>query len=256
MPTPAFLAKARQHLTVATSVLTLLSNLSGPLPASAESPRKHRTVTPIQHVIVIIGENRTFDHVFATYVPRRGESVSNLLSKGIVNPDGTPGPNFSQASQSSAVDSNSDGFQMSPSNNVTYAVLPPVLAGGYTTPPFPDIASANAVENGLPDDYYVYLTTGGTGLNHGDVDTRVPNATSLPSGPFQLTSATHPYDVYDNSPVHRFYQMWQQFDCNAGNATRRNPSGCQADLFPWVETTVGAGSNGLPQPAGFTDTSP
>ena len=27
------------------------------------------TTTPIKHVIVIIGENRTFDHVFATYVP-------------------------------------------------------------------------------------------------------------------------------------------------------------------------------------------
>src|SRR5205085_1266960 len=101
----------------------------------------------------------------------------------------------------------------------------------------------------------VLLTTGGTGLNHGDVDTRVPNATSLPSGPFQLTSATHPYDAYDNSPVHRFYQMWQQFDCNAANATEANPSGCLGDLFPWVETSIGAGTNGLPQPSGWTDKS-
>src|SRR5580698_5704833 len=31
-----------------------------------------RTATPIKHVIVIIGENRSFDHVFATYVPQRG----------------------------------------------------------------------------------------------------------------------------------------------------------------------------------------
>ena len=254
MPAPALLAKARQHLTVATSLLALLANLSGPVPVSAENPHKKGTATPIQHVIVIIGENRTFDHVFATYKPRHGQTVSNLLSKGIVNADGTPGPNFSLASQSSADDSSSDGYHLNPSSNVTYSVLPPVLAGGYTTPPFPDTASAKAVENGLPDDYYVYLTTGGTGLNHGDVDTRIPNATSLPSGPFQLTSATHPYDTYDNSPVHRFYQMWQQFDCNAANATAWNPSGCQADLFPWVETTIGAGSNGFAQPSGFTDT--
>jgi len=255
MSTAVSLANARQHLTVAASLFALLSNLGAPLTASAESPRERRTVTPIQHVIVIIGENRTFDHVFATYVPRHGESISNLRSKGIVNPDGTPGPNFSLASQSSAQDSSPDLFQMSPSNNVTYPVLPPVLAGGYTTPPFPDVATAKAVENGLPDDYYVYLTTGGTGLNHGEVDTRIPNATALPSGPFQLTSATHPYDVYDNSPVHRFYQMWQQFDCNAANATTRNPSGCKGDLFPWVETTIGAGSNGRPQPSGFSETS-
>ena len=51
------------------------------------------STTPIKHVIVIIGENRTFDHVFATYVPKNGQTVSNLLSKGIVKADGTPGPN-------------------------------------------------------------------------------------------------------------------------------------------------------------------
>ncbi len=253
---PAFLAKARQHLAVATSLFALIANLGAPLPAAAEDHEKHGgTATPIKHVIVIIGENRTFDHVFATYQPRHGESVSNLLSKGIVNGDGTPGPNFSLASQSSATDSSPDTYELSPPDNVTYSVLPPVLAGGYTTPPFPNVASAMAVENGLPSNYYVYLTTGGTGLAHGAVDTRIPNAATLPSGPFQITSATHPYDAYDNSPVHRFYQMWQQEDCNAANATRSNPTGCRADLFPWVETTIGAGSNGLPQPAGFNDTS-
>jgi phospholipase C len=244
------LAKTRQHLAAATSLFAVIANLGTPLPVSAQNTR-----TPIQHVIVIIGENRTFDHVFATYEPRHGERVSNLLSKGIVNRDGTPGPNFFLASQSSAADSSADGFQLNPSNNVAYSALPPVLAGGYSAAPFPDVATAKLYENGLPDDYYVYLTTGGTGLAHGAVDTRVPNATSLPSGPFQITSATHPYDAYDNSPVHRFYQMWQQFDCNAVNATAGNPSGCRGDLFPWVEDTIGAGSNGFAQPTGFSDTS-
>jgi hypothetical protein len=28
------------------------------------------TASPIKHVIVIIGENRTFDHIFATYQPK------------------------------------------------------------------------------------------------------------------------------------------------------------------------------------------
>ncbi len=37
--------------------------------------------SPIKHVIIIVGENRTFDHIFATYKPRRGETVDNLLSK-------------------------------------------------------------------------------------------------------------------------------------------------------------------------------
>ena len=31
--------------------------------------------------------------------------------------------------------------------------------------------------------------------------------------------------------------------------------GCTADLYPWVEATIGAGSNGAAQPAGFTNPS-
>ena len=254
MSSSNFLAQARQHFVVGTSLFALLVNLGAPAPVAAQEPANTPTASPIKHVIVIIGENRTFDHVFATYKPKTGETVSNLLSKGIINAKGQPGLNFYLASQSSAVDSTPDNYDLNPPSNAAYEVLPPVLAGGYTTPPFPDIPTAKANENGLPNNYYVYLTTGGTGLSHGAVDTRIPNATTLPSGPFQLTSATHPYDAYDNSPVHRFYQMWQQFDCNAGNATTGNPSGCQADLFPWVETTVGAGTNGLAQAFGFNDT--
>jgi phospholipase C len=128
-----------------------------------------------------------------------------------------------------------------------------VLAGGYSTPPFSSVAAARQVENGLPDNYYKYLTTGGTGLPHGAIDTRIPNAASLPNGPFQITSSTLPYDSYTNSPVHRFFQMWQQLDCSPSNISAQNPNGCRADLFPWVEVTIGAGSNGKPQPAGFND---
>ena len=69
---------------------------------------------------------------------------------------------------------------------------------------------------------------------------------------FQLTPGVK-YDDYANSPVHRFYQMWQQMDCHADYATPNNPSGCLSDLFPWVETTIGAGSNGKPQPSPFTN---
>jgi phospholipase C len=237
------------------SVATLVAQLVAPAFVAAEDHHR-QSRTPIQHVIVIIGENRTFDHVFATYKPKHGERVSNLLSKGIVKEDGTPGPNFALAAQSSAQDVSPDKYRISPSGNTPYAVLPPALAGGGPAP-FPDVATAKAIENGLPDDYYVYLTTGSlpSGLSHGDVDTRIPNAASLPNGPFQITSSTHPYDAYDNSPVHRFYQMWQQFDCKASNATRSNASGCKADLFPWVETTIGAGSNGKPQAPNFSDTS-
>jgi phospholipase C len=246
--------KEKQHSVLASFLSALLiCQLASPGLSVAQEAATN--TTPVKHVIVIIGENRTFDHVFATYQPKSGETVNNLLSQGIVQADGTPGPNFSLAAQSSATDTSADGFQISPAGNTPYSNLPPALAGGYTTAPFPSVAAAQAVENGLPEDYYVYLTTGGTGLAHGAVDTRIPNASSLPNGPFQLTSATLPYDSYTNSPVHRFYQMWQQLDCNIANTSTQNASGCRADLFPWVEVTIGAGSNGFPQPAGFNDMS-
>ena len=57
------------------------------------------TASPIKHVIIIVGENRSFDHLFATYVPRHGAKVNNLLSQGIVRADGSPGFNFAKGHQ-------------------------------------------------------------------------------------------------------------------------------------------------------------
>lgn len=56
------------------------------MPASAQDPRPSpnadaAAASPIRHVIVIIGENRTFDNIFATYKPPDGQSVWNLLSR-------------------------------------------------------------------------------------------------------------------------------------------------------------------------------
>jgi hypothetical protein len=58
-----------------------------------------RTATPIKHVIVLIGENHSFDNIYATFVPHSGDKVKNLLSQGIVNADGSPGPHFDLAKQ-------------------------------------------------------------------------------------------------------------------------------------------------------------
>src|ERR1700733_11124966 len=96
-------AKARQQVAVCTSLLALLANLGTPAAA-----QEHATaITPIQHVIVIIGENRSFDHVYATYKPKAGQTVSNLLTKGIINANGKQGPNWALAAQFSAVNKNS-----------------------------------------------------------------------------------------------------------------------------------------------------
>jgi phospholipase C len=211
--------------------------------------RSGRTKTPIKHVILLIGENRTFDHVFATYTPPSGQSVNNLLSEGIVNADGTPGPNVAAARQWQA--SNTGAFSLAPTHTSPYALLPSMNTGGAPTQaPFASAAQAQAVEPALPTSAYIELAEGGTGLPNRVVDTRFP--TQLPNAPVDM-HASISYDDYANSPVHRFFQMWQQLDCNVQAATAKNPSGCRNDLFPWVETTIGAGTNGKTQPAGFTD---
>jgi phospholipase C len=244
----------------------MVSVVAGPvLPATAQqfdAVGQVRTTTPIQHIIVIIGENRTFDHVFATYRPKPGERVHNLLSEGIVNADGTPGPNFDKARQFEAHDL--EAYTNAPPDKTPYAHLPapatdgaPTKAADNNPPPFATVAAVAAIEqqihDGLPQSDYALLTTGATGLPSSSVDTRITNATSLPSGPFQLTGPNLSYDSYTASPVHRFYQMWQQTDCSVRHSSAENPSGCLNDLFPWVEVSFGAGSNGKPQPANFNN---
>jgi phospholipase C len=230
--------------------------------AASQPSRDSETSSPIRHVIVIIGENRSFDHVFATYVPKPGEFVLNLLSQGIVNKDGTPGPNFSQYQQNNALDQKPDAFLLSPPRetsapNFPNSVLPAPLIGGpnkhLSYIPDNSMETAKASENGLPADYYQYLIEGGTTMPNKTPDTRIKNVNSLPPGPFQLTNgSTFSYHSYAASPVHRFYQMWQQLDCSLEHATYQNPSGCDALLFPWVEVTVGAGTNGVTQPSNFS----
>ena len=99
-----------------------------------------KTETPIKHVIVIIGENRTFDHVFATYVPKSKDSVSNLLSKDIIKADGTPGREFSKAAQFEAVKPFRTKYfvSLSADEKKPYVVLPqPTLNFAPTKPIFP-----------------------------------------------------------------------------------------------------------------------
>jgi phospholipase C len=227
-----------------------------PAATSGGPGAEYRTRTPIKHVIVIIGENRSFDHVFATYKPKDGETVWNLLSEGIVKADGAPGPNFSKAQQKAASDLPADSFLLSPAkSSFPKDVLPAPLVGGPKDSYIPkdSLTVAKQSENGLPDDYYPSLISGGTGLTSHTPDTRISDVSKLPPGPFQLTNGnTFVYGSYAASPVHRFYQMWQQLDCSVDHITWKNPSGCDSLLFPWVEVTEGAGANGLGQPSNFS----
>jgi len=241
-----------RHLGLGAALMSTLVNLVEPPSLAAQAT----PTTPIQHVIVIIGENRSFDHVFATYQPKNGQTVSNLLSKGIVNADGTPGPNYSLTAQYQALDK--DTFTISPHGKKPYANIPGPGTGGAPTSasdtspaPFATLAVAKLAEPDLTNKYYPFLLTGATGLPFGVYDTRIPHVHKLGAGVFPLTPALS-YDDYVASPVHRFYQMWQQEDCSRHYKTASNPSGCLGDLAAWVEVTVGAGTNGSPQPSPFT----
>jgi phospholipase C len=238
---------ARKHVAYVATTAMVANLLT---PAAAFAAASGTTLTPIKHVIIIIGENRTFDHIFATYAPKNtGETVLNLLSQGIVKADGSPGPNYGDALQYKAFDTKK--YHLTPPKT-PYVVLPPALSGGGSngSPSVcvgidksftgtecvnpANLVIARKLENGLADGYHQYLLTGGTGQPGGQPDTRIfydgQGGSHLPPGPYQLTQdtsqPTYPYDAYAASPVHRFYQMYQQLDCDAAASTERNGWGC------------------------------
>lgn len=254
IPLATFKELGRRSM-VGLSLLALLSN-TFPAFAQAGGAGDSQTATPIKHVIVIIGENRTFDHVFGTYVPHSGETVSNLLSKGIVKADGSRGPNFALAKQFKAVPPFRTNFFISLTDNekAPYSILPePTLNFAPTKTIFPTGTPSSllaAVEPSLETSDLNLLTTGAaTGFPQTfvqpDPDTRIRNFNKLPNGPFPLRGEKLPYDSYTGDTTHRLYEMWQQSDCNIKNATLENPSGCLNDLYPFVITTY----TNIPDPA-------
>jgi phospholipase C len=193
------LTRSSHYLYIGLTFFAALNyTLAAPLLSAADAAANpdNDTRTPIKHVIVIIGENRTFDHVFATYQPKvPGETVDNLLSKRIINPDGTPGPNYSFALQLQACDPGTGYgcqpptglYQNSPQARSVMSKLPAPLAGGPTNvctdnsncnSAFENkcmcsLKDATTSEDGLAAGYYQYLLTGGTGLAHATPDTRI-----------------------------------------------------------------------------------
>jgi phospholipase C len=170
------------------------------------APALAETATPIRHLIVVVGENLSFDNLFGTYEPPAGETVRNLLSQGIVNRDGSPGRQFALAAQRLA------------EVRDKYQVTPPIV-GVYRELPRPGTTYAQGLPRFVPDE-------------------RFPD--TLPNGPFQITRQVD-YAAYVGDPVHRFFQMWQQF-----NGGRR-------DLFVWVAQTSGEGSQHRADPDSGTN---
>ena len=69
-------------------VLDILQKISNDANGTKNPSDGVKTASPIKHVIILIGENRGLDHTFGVYKPKgQGQTISNLLSKGIVNED-------------------------------------------------------------------------------------------------------------------------------------------------------------------------
>src|SRR5215472_13514190 len=145
---------------------------------SANGNKDKDTTTPIKHLIVIIGENHSFDNVFGTFQPPQGQTVNNLLSEGIVTCNGDSGPNVGLAQQEQATDT------------TTYS-LDPTKTTPYTTLPQPNTGSALGQPQNVPD-------------------TRFP--ANLPNAPYQITKYVPYANSFVGDPINRFYQMWQMQD--------------------------------------------
>jgi len=256
-----------------------------PLSYAAESVQLlvagRTTETPIEHVIIVIGENRTFDNIYGTYQPKAGQTVSNLLSRGIVKADGSPGLQQDLAKQFqigtiSPVSYFISTTKLSSPAKTAYSPLPKPEAGFApplpvtlaqlqkapvpSAPPFDQntfsLAQLHTLSGALDLGDLHLLTTGATGLSNctadptlppspcAEPDTRVTNFNALPNTSFQITGATLPYDSYTGDMVHRFFHMWQQSDCDVTTATASNPSGCLNDLYPYVGISRGDDSGG------------
>ncbi len=157
----------RFRFALGTSLIALLGTALAPVGVGADSGMAadpEKTATPIKHVIVIIGENRTFDHLFGLYRAKPGQTVSNLRSKGILNADGTPGPNFARAAQFTVPPQ--ANYYISAPSKAPYAVLPPPTLNGTpkaqsdTAPPFKSLALVAAIEPALEPADLILLTTG------------------------------------------------------------------------------------------------
>ena len=219
-----------------------------------------RTATPIKHVIIIVGENRSFDHLFATYAPSHAEEgILNLLSEGIVNPDGSPGRHFARAHQYQITSAPNGGKFFSSAgraHKALYRTLPPPdVSGVGALSPYVGILSFAGGDPGLPPQDQFLFGTGGTGLSFTlGPDTRIAGVNALPPGPFQLTGPAMPFDAFTGDTIHQYFQMVQQMDCalDEEHVSRSNPTGCLHDLQSAVTTTYSTPPRGTPHDTGQT----
>lgn len=194
---------SRLAMTLLASSLALIGQ-----DAFATAANDNNTTTPIKHVIIVIGENHSFDNLFATYTPKSGQTVLNLLSQGIVTSSGGFGPNVNLAVQNQASDTTT--YSLNPTRNGSYGTWMPQV--DFLGPVYDERYSSLQLIDWLP------------------------TIVGPSNGPYQITKWDASYSTplsVTGSPVHRFFQMYQQ----TGGTNAKH------DLFAWVPTQTGAGNN-------------
>ena len=96
--------------------------------------------------------------------------------------------------------------------------------------------------------------SGGTGQTSKMPDTAHHQRERLAGRPFQLTngSTLHLRRLRRQPGAPLLPDVAAARLQHSRTRAASNPSGCNADLFSWVEVTVGAGTNGAAQPANFS----
>ena len=118
----------QQNGVFATAVLVALV-ASRAVFAQAQGSRDGDTETPIKHVIIMIGENRTFDHVFATYKPaKRGRDGLQPSLPGHRQRRRDARPELRQGQTVLGVGLPTPTSWRRP--KTPYATLPPAMVGG------------------------------------------------------------------------------------------------------------------------------
>ena len=211
---------------------------------------------------LIIGENRTFDHLFATYKAKSGQfPVDNLPSlEGNRQAGRIAGPQFLlDVSSEVGRRRSAEPLRDEPRDRrCSTRTLPPPLSGGPATArrsrPWPTRWPPRTA-------WPPATTSSSRRAAPGSRPGRSTRASRTPREP--AAGALFDHRSHDDRRRRLRGRARYTASTRCGSrsiaAPRRrtvlNPSGCREDLFPWVEVTVGAGTNGLAQPAGFNDAS-
>ena len=225
-------ARAVKAVIVYASLLPLVFGNSF---AYAQNPsRDNDTVSPIKHVIVIIGENRSFDHVFATYVPREATS---------------PEPAFGRHRQRrwnaraelcqgrAKCRQRSEARRLSaeprPRREFPGTVLPAPLVGGPKDSYIANdsLTLAEQSENGLPSGYYQDLVTRRHGPNpsHARPAHHQRECTARRSFPADQRKHLH-LQLLRGEPGSPLLSDVAAAGLQHRPRTQDNPSGCDAQL--------------------------